>query len=158
MILISICFISLLFVILNLFLTKNDYLNPAVIFPLLFLIQGIFNIFALTYLDLTFHIEVLIILSVSYLIFTIFNFLNLGRKINQLNLNNDKVFKPIAIPNYIYYIAIILFIIVIYFQYRRLGQIASASGFGGVSLTEKIALYDKLTRRNIGDLLPPRYI
>lgn len=148
MILISICFISLLFVILNLFLTKNDYLNPAVIFPLIFLIQGIFNIFALTYLDLTFHIEVLIILSVSYLIFTIFNFLNLRRKINQLNLNNDKVFKPIAIPNYIYYIAIILFIIVIYFQYRRLGQIASASGFGGVSLTEKIALYDKLTKFN----------
>ena len=92
MILISICFISLLFVILNLFLTKNDYLNPAVIFPLLFLIQGIFNIFALTYLELTFHIEVLIILSVSYLIFTIFNFLNLGRKINQINLNNDKIF------------------------------------------------------------------
>lgn len=129
-------------------MTKNDYLNPGVIFPLLFLIQAIFNLFAITYLDLEFHVEVLFILFVSYLLFTIFNFLNLDRKNNYFNLKNDKIIKPVAVPSFVYYLAFFVFIIVIYFQYRRLGQVASASGFGGVSLTEKIALYDKLIKFN----------
>ena len=149
MILVCICLISLFFAILNLFLTKNDFFNPAVIFPLLFLIQGIFNIFALTYLNLEFHVEVLIILLISYLLFTIFNFINLGRRHREISgfyLDNLSVNKPIAVPKYVYYLAILLFVVVIYFQYRRLGQVAAVSGLGGASLTEKIALYDKLIK------------
>lgn len=148
MILVYICLISLFFIILNLNLTNNDYFNPAVIFPFLFLVQAIFNLFALTYLDLEFHVEILVILSVSYLLFTIFNFVNLTRGTLKSGIVVKNLDTPLRIPQFLYYFAILSFILVIYFYYHRLGQVALATGLGGASLSEKISTYDSLTKFN----------
>ncbi|HFI0706346.1 TPA: O-antigen polymerase [Streptococcus suis] len=125
-------------------ITKNDLLNPAVVFSLIFLIQVSICLMALFYLNLIFHMETLLILVGSNLIFLFFTMVLYRNKEKKIEDNN--ILSTLNIQRIFTIVAIVLFFIVIIIQYQRLGRIAAVSGLGGASLSEQIAFYDFLIK------------
>lgn len=138
---------SMFFVFINLRISKNDYLNPAVIFSLIFLMSSVMCLFALTYLKLEFHAELLVILNVSYLVFTLFSIFNQGKSKGHIDKEKSALqLQSIHLPFIINLGIICCAILLIWVEYRYLGQLAQAAGRGGASLSERIALYDNLLK------------
>ncbi|HFI0346107.1 TPA: oligosaccharide repeat unit polymerase, partial [Streptococcus suis] len=144
MVLIFIFLLSIIFVLLTMRITKNDLLNPAVVFSLIFLIQVSICLMALFYLNLIFHMETLLILVGSNLIFLFFTMVLYRNKEKKIEDNN--ILSTLNIQRIFTIVAIVLFFIVIIIQYQRLGRIAAVSGLGGASLSEQIAFYDFLIK------------
>lgn len=149
-----IAFTSFLFILLNLKLSNNDWFDPSVIFSLIFFVQSIFCILALSYLKLQFHSEVLMILLISFLIVSIVSLLSKSRfktrtfyKLSDRSTVLDQ--RPMSMPSIITIVTILSFIVLTFVRYKLLGDVASAYGEGGISLSEKIALYDNLTKFHI---------
>lgn len=144
-----ICVISAYFFLINLKINQNDLVNPSVLFPVLFILQIFTCVLALTYLKLQFHAEIFLILSYSFLIFTLFSIWNRSKQ-NEVSVSEGtKLLKSIYIPNYITIIVILLLAFTIYTQYKDLNKIATVAGLRGASLSDKIAFYDFLIKFDI---------
>ncbi len=149
-----IAFISFLFILLNLKFSNNDWFDPSVIFSLIFFVQSIFCILALSYLKLQFHSEVLMILLISFSLFFIVSLLSKSRsnsrRFSKLSGRNTVAdLKPMSMSVIITMAIIFSFIVLTFVRYKLLGDVAAAYGKGGLSLSEKIALYDNLTKFHI---------
>ncbi|WP_019786361.1 O-antigen polymerase [Streptococcus sobrinus] len=138
-----------LFAVLNFIITDGDWLDPAVIFSGVFLMQIMSCLLATSYLHLVFHVETVLILLIALSIFTLFSFWNHSkvRNSNVLEIaEQKKEFYPFMISKMITFLFIVLAVIVIYLKYKYLNSFASAYGQGGLPLSKKISLFDAITK------------
>ncbi|TWT14436.1 O-antigen polymerase [Streptococcus sp. sy010] len=151
MVLSIIIILSLLFLIFNYYISDNDFLAPSIVFILMFLVQSVMCLIATSYLNITFNMEVLIILLISYLIFTIFNVYNaviLKKTTNvvagiKTATSRKLYFLPLS--SSVSWIINGLSVLLIYSNYKFLQRLSNAYG-GTRSLSEMISLYDRLTK------------
>lgn len=158
-----IVFLSLIFTFFNFRISKKDWLDPAVIFSLFFLLASVMCLIALTYLNLVFHYEVVIILLISYFVFTAFNLFAHSRQLNTLEKKqSDSHLEALNIKSSITFFFICVIVFVIFLKYKHLVQLSSAYGQGGSSLSAMISVYDGLTKfqpelyQKLG-VFPPSY-
>ncbi|EHI75529.1 oligosaccharide repeat unit polymerase Wzy [Streptococcus criceti] len=142
-----------LFLVFNLVVTKGDWLDPAVVFSAIFLMQVILCLLATNYLDLDFHAETFYILFVSQTVFAGFSLWNRSKKRNErllmdLPTNSTPSLKALVTPKFITLFFVVLGIVLIYIKYRYLQQFSGVVGQSRASLSEKIALYDSFTKFN----------
>lgn len=158
---------ALVSLFINFRIANKDFMNPAVIFSLIFLAQAVMCVLALTYMRLTFHIETVLILAVAFTIFTLFNFYYHSKSSSKkqiaakIPLKNSEL-TYINLPTWISLVFIGLLLLVIFLKYQHLTQLANALDHSDYSLSQKISLFDNLVKfdsehyRKLA-ILPPRY-
>ena len=158
---------ALVSLFINFRIANKDFMNPAVIFSLIFLLQAVMCTLALTYMSLTFHIETVLILTVAFTIFTLFNFYYHSKSSSKkqiaakIPLKNSEL-TYINLPTWISLVFIGLLLLVIFLKYQQLTQLANALDHSDYSLSQKISLFDNLVKfdsehyRKLA-ILPPRY-
>ncbi|MGT2925078.1 O-antigen polymerase [Streptococcus caviae] len=147
----------------NFKISNKDFMNPAVIFSLIFLAQAVMCVLALTYMRLTFHIETVLILTVAFAIFTLFNFYYSSKKQTAAKISLKKSeLTYINLPTLVSVFFIGLLLVVIFLKYQHLTQLANALDHSDYSLSQKISLFDDISKfrsdyyRELG-IIPPRY-
>lgn len=158
---------ALVSLFINFRIANKDFMNPAVIFSLIFLLQAVMCTLALTYMSLTFHIETVLILAVAFTIFTLFNFYYHSKSSSKkqiaakIPLKNSEL-PYINLPTLVSVAFICLLLVVIFLKYQHLTQLANALDHSDYSLSQKISLFDNLVKfdsehyRKLA-ILPPRY-
>ncbi|MGT2637926.1 O-antigen polymerase [Streptococcus ratti] len=157
---------ALVSLFINFRIANKDFMNPAVIFSLIFLLQAVMCTLALTYMSLTFHIETVLILTVAFAIFTLFNFYysrssSKKQAAAKRQIKNSEL-RYIHLPTLVSLAFICLLLVVIFLKYHHLTQLANALDHSDYSLSQKISLFDNLVKfdsehyRKLA-ILPPRY-
>ncbi|MGT2947753.1 O-antigen polymerase [Streptococcus devriesei] len=134
----------------NFKISNQDFMNPAVIFSLIFLAQAVMCALALTYMRLTFHIETVLILTVAFAIFTLFNFYysrssSKKQAAAKRQIKNNEL-KYIHLPMLVSLAFIGLLLVVIFLKYQHLTQLANALDHSDYSLSQKISFFDHLIK------------
>lgn len=142
--------VTLFFFLFNLRLVKGDFFEPSVIFSVSFLVQALLSLFALTYLHLKFHSEIVLLLLVSeliFLLFTIFFTSNGNRIYGQQKIENlSSDVDVLKISSWITFVVVVLMVYAIILRRQYLIDFSRAFGMPNSTFSEKIALYDKIVK------------
>lgn len=140
--------ITTFFLAINYVIADNDYMHPAVVFHLVFLLYESICLGGTLEYAITLHIKSTIVLIIGFIAITVANILSNKQGNKRLFVGID--INEIKIHKKYYYTIIMLQLISIAFFYVYLKRIAIAYGssYGNMpgSLSEMIQLYDTLTK------------
>lgn len=138
------------FTVYNYFLAKKDLLNPAVIFPLVFLIAELTCIIEQKNFDITLHYQTVLVVTAGLAAFTLVAFgLDKLFRVKSARKLKPAVIKPIRFHIFWKVCLLVVQVLAIFFFIIYLNRLAAAAGESG-SLGASIQLYDKLTKFQTG--------
>lgn len=145
MILFLLTFITFVFIIINLYLTKYDYMHPSVVFCSTFFICEIMCIIFKNTYAITLHYQTLLVLCTGFLIFTVITYL--FKPNYQDNIQTKSQLQYIEIPKILIVLLIVLQILTIISFILYLKDIYYAYiGDTSASLSQLIRNYNDLTK------------
>lgn len=138
--------VTLLFIIINLYLSNYDFMHPSFLFCFVFFISEIFCFIFKNKYSIYINLNTFYVLTIGFLVFTIINVLFRNNIVTNKNIIKYTNIKYISIPNKFIFALIIIQILTIVFNVVYLKDIAIASGKSDLSIFQCINLYDHIIK------------
>ena len=140
--------LTVVLLLINYKISNNDYMNPVVIFHLVFFVYEIVCLLGVKEYKITLHVTTVMVLLTGFIVMTISNLL--AQKCNVSGYVGRQSLEEIRMPKLYIVILLVLQLLSIVYFYKYLRNLSYAYGsiYGNTpsSISQMIELYDTLTK------------